>query len=125
MIRPALVSFALLTLFASAPALAAELVMFERDGCPWCARFDAEVGRIYPKTDEGAKAPLRHVDIHATRPADLAAIEPGAFTPTFVLVDNGKEIGRIRGFTGEAFFYGFLDSLLAKLDKTKTAAATQ
>ena len=41
------------------PARAAELVMFERAGCVWCERFNAEIGRIYDKTDEGAKAKLR------------------------------------------------------------------
>lgn len=108
---------------SNAPARAAELVMFERAGCGWCARFNAEVGAIYDKTDEGAKARLRHVDLDKPRPADLAGIEPGAFTPTFVLVDHGKEIGRIRGYSGEAFFYGYLDNLLAKLDAKKTAHA--
>jgi hypothetical protein len=31
-------------------ASAAELVMYRRDGCFWCARWDSEIGPIYPKT---------------------------------------------------------------------------
>ena len=87
------------------------------------ARFDAEVGKIYPKTDEAARAPLRRVDINGPRPADLAEIDFGAFTPTFVLVDGGHERGRIRGYPGEESFYGMLDSMLRDLDSAKTASS--
>ncbi len=40
-------------------AVAAELVMFESPGCPWCARWHAEVGPGYGRSDEGKRAPLR------------------------------------------------------------------
>lgn len=100
--------FALLATTASA----AELVMFERAGCVWCARFDAEVAPIYGKTDESQAAPLRRVDLGRPLPADLAGIDPGAFTPTFVVLDDGREIGRIRGYPGDAFFFGLLGRIL-------------
>lgn len=106
----AIAAFALL----SAPtACAAELVMFERAGCVWCARFDAEIAPIYGKTEESQAAPLRRVDLNGPRPADLAGIDPGAFTPTFVVVQEGREVGRIRGYPGDAFFFGLLDRILA------------
>ncbi len=95
-----------------AQAGAAELVMFERAGCAWCARFDSEIAPAYPKTDEGRTAPLRRVDRDQPPPADLAGIDPGGFTPTFVVVDKGREIGRIRGYPGDAFFFGLLDRIL-------------
>lgn len=98
-----------------APARAAELVVFERAGCVWCARWNAEVGAAYGKTAEGAKAPLRRVDLARGVPADLAGVKPVVYTPTFVLVDGGKEIGRIEGYSDNAFFYGYLDGLLARL----------
>ncbi len=47
----------------SQAASAAELVMFERAGCPWCRNWDREIATIYPKTPEGAKAPLRRVSL--------------------------------------------------------------
>ncbi|UFZ03716.1 thioredoxin [Bradyrhizobium ontarionense] len=96
----------------SLPAAASELVMFERAGCGWCARFNAEIAPIYAKTDEGRDAPLRRVDLGKPLPADLAGIDPGAFTPTFVIVDQGREIGRIRGYPGEAFFFGLLGRIM-------------
>ena len=96
----------------SSPAFAAELVMFERPGCGWCARFNAEIAPIYAKTDEGRALPLRRVDLAKALPADLAGIDPGAFTPTFVVVDQGREIGRIRGYPGDAFFFGLLGRIM-------------
>ena len=101
---------------AAAPAGAAELVMFEDAGCVWCARFNAEIAPIYPKTDEGKRAPLRRVDSGGALPADLAFIAPERLTPLFVLVDQGREIGRIRGYPGEDHFWGLLDMLMKKLD---------
>ncbi|MFZ1813535.1 MAG: thioredoxin [Rhizobiaceae bacterium] len=95
-------------------AQAAELVMFEQQNCHWCEAWHAEIGPIYPKTRESQLAPLRRVDIHGTMPDDLADIDSGRFTPTFVLVENGHEIGRIRGYPGEDFFWGLLDELMHK-----------
>lgn len=101
-----------LLLTSAASAGAVELVMFERAGCTWCARFNAEIAPIYPKTDQSRTAPLRRVDLDRALPADLAGIDPGPFTPTFVIVDQGREIGRIRGYPGNAFFFGLLDRIL-------------
>lgn len=107
---------------AATGAPAAELIMFEQVGCPWCVRWHAEIGEIYAKTDEGKKAPLRRVDIFDELPEDLKWVRPETFTPSFVLVDNGKEYGRIRGYPGEDFFWWHLGEMLKKL-KTKPQAA--
>jgi hypothetical protein len=37
------------------------------------------------------------------------------YTPTFVLVDRGREIGRIVGYPGEDFFWELLAGLIKKL----------
>jgi len=49
-------------------------------------------------------------------PSDLQFITGLVYTPTFVLVDKGKEIGRIRGYPGEGFFWGLLQQLISKLE---------
>ena len=100
---------------------AAELVMFEQAGCAWCEIFDREVAPIYPKTTEGQRAPLRRVNIDRALPSDLAFIEVERLAPLFVLVDNGQEIGRIRGYPGEDNFWGLLGVLIKKLDTTGTS----
>jgi hypothetical protein len=94
---------------------AAELVMFESAGCEWCATWDREVGIVYHKTAEGQRAPLRRVDKAAPRPADLTGVDGIVYTPTFVLMDGGSEIGRILGYPGESHFWGLLGVLLEKL----------
>lgn len=104
-----------LSLVIAPAAPAAELVMFEAAGCGYCRAWDQEVGAIYPRSDLGAVAPLRRVDIAAPRPEDLRAISGVVFTPTFVLIDNGAEVGRITGYIGEFQFWGLLDRMIAGL----------
>ena len=99
----------------AAPAKAAELVMLEEAGCGWCERWNEEIGVIYNKSREGRIAPLRRLDIHDHLPKDLSFLNKGRYTPTFVLVDRGREIGRIRGYPGEDFFWGYLGQLMEKL----------
>jgi thioredoxin-related protein len=111
-----LVSF----LLALTPTRAAELVMFEQAGCAWCKAFDREIASVYGKTQEGLRAPLRRVDIDQARPPDLNFIEGERLTPLFVLIDKGREIGRIRGYPGEDHFWGLLGALIKKLDTPVT-----
>lgn len=97
------------------PAFAAELVMFERTGCVWCVRWEREIGPIYPKTEEGRLAPLRHVSLDRGPPRDMALAEPVFYTPTFVLMDEGREIGRITGYIGEDAFWGLLGKMVGRI----------
>ena len=112
-----------LLLFAliAAPAHSAELVMFEQKGCVWCQKFDREIAPAYDKTTEGTRAPLRRLDIAQPIPADLAFIRRERFTPVFVLVNEGREIGRIRGYPGDIFFWGLLANLVERLDRGESA----
>jgi hypothetical protein len=104
-------------LLAPLTAQAAELIMFEQKGCVWCRRFDREVAPVYEKTAEGRRAPLRRVDIAEPQPPDLAFVRRERFTPVFVLVDKGREFGRIRGYPGDTFFWGLLAGMLERLDR--------
>ena len=106
-------------IFALGDARAAELVMFEQAGCEWCETFDREIAPIYAKSEEGVRAPLRRVDITKAPPPDLAFIQVERFTPLFVLVDKGREIGRIRGYPGPERFWMQLSVLFGKLDAAR------
>ncbi len=92
-----------------------ELVMVEESGCVYCERFNHEIADIYPKTQEGMRAPLRRIDIDDGWPADLAEVAPETLTPTFILVENGREVGRLRGYRGDEYFWFLIGELLAKL----------
>ena len=95
----------------SLPAGAADLVMVEQEGCIYCARWDEDISHIYPKTEQGERAPLRRVQLRDL-PDDIEFASRPVFTPTFVLVENGRELGRIEGYGGDQFFWFVLDKLL-------------
>ena len=113
----------ILALLPAPPAGAAELVMFEQKGCVWCQRFDRDIAPAYDKTAEGQRAPLRRVDTAGPVPQDLGFIKRERFTPVFVLIDQGREFGRIRGYPGDIFFWGLLANLIERLDRGDPAPA--
>ena len=106
----------LVVTFSPRVGWAAELVMFEAQGCGWCAAWHRDVGGIYHKPPESQAAPLRRVDLDAPRPHDLVAVRGVIYTPTFVLMDQGREVGRIQGYPGVDHFWGLLGILLQELD---------
>ena len=106
--------FLAITIMSIASTSAAELVMFRRDGCPWCAAWDRDISHIYGKTDIGRRVPLQMADIHRDRPRFMLK-STVIYTPTFVLVDKGREVGRIEGYTGDYFFWGLLERLIEQL----------
>lgn len=96
----------------ASPAAELRLMMVEQPGCIYCARWDAQIAPIYPKTPEGRIAPLERVQLHGPYPPEVRLQRPATFTPTFILVADGEEVGRIEGYPGEDFFWGLLDQLL-------------
>ena len=101
---------------AGTQANAAELLMFEQAGCPFCQAFDAEIASGYPDSEAGRAAPLRRVDIHDDRRGGIASLRPAVFTPTFVLIDDdNREVGRLEGYPGRRWFYPEIDALISRL----------
>ena len=105
---------AVLALVWAAPAVALTLVMVEREGCIYCAAWDARVAPIYPKTPEGQAAPLVRVNIRDMHASGLDFAAPVVLTPTFVLMEDGRELDRIEGYPGEDFFWGLLGKMIAE-----------
>ncbi len=96
------------------------LLMFEQPGCHYCAQWNTDVSPEYPLTDEGREAPLERVQLHDPIEVGITLVAPPVYTPTFVLLSNGTEVGRIEGYPGEDFFWALLGQLIAKakIDKT-------
>lgn len=90
------------------------LLMAEEPGCIWCTRWHEEIGSIYPKTGEGNAAPLRRVNLNDPLPQDITLARRVSFTPTFILLVDGAEKGRIEGYPGDDFFWGILGHLLER-----------
>lgn len=88
------------------------LVMFRRVGCPWCHAWDEEIGPIYPKTEIGSQLPLREVDIDQQGDGGIELVRPVRYTPTFILVADTTEVGRIEGYPGDEFFWVRLEQIV-------------
>jgi hypothetical protein len=58
------------------------------------------------------------------QPANVALAGPVVGSPTFVLIESGKEIGRIVGYPGADFFWGLLAQLIEKLEAAPSEAAS-
>jgi hypothetical protein len=105
---------------ATAPAV---LVIIGDPGCPYCARWEREVAPGYIASDDGKLAPLVRRYRHAP---DIAFIERVVFSPTFVLLVRGREIGRIVGYGGADLFWmqmaALIDDARAALQRSGAAA---
>ena len=88
------------------------LVMVEEHGCPYCRAWMRDVGEFYHKTSEGKFAPLMRMDMDGARKKFNLNVN---FTPTFVILKNGKEAGRLIGYIDDSFFWPKLDTILAKI----------
>lgn len=110
------IMLAVLLFAGPSAAIGQKLLMFESDDCSWCRQWHAEVGDAYEKTEEGRKLPLRTMDIHDNPPAGIQLREPVRYTPTFVVVNERREVGRITGYPGEAHFWGLLNTLIERIE---------
>ena len=111
MLKP--LAILLFTLLPQTVVADVRLFMAEERGCYWCAQWNEEISHIYPKTPEGRTAPLVRYDLHGDMP-DVAFVRRVSFTPTFILVQDGVEVGRIEGYPGEDFFWGLLTMMFER-----------
>jgi thioredoxin-like negative regulator of GroEL len=101
----------------SAGAHGAELLYFFSPSCGYCKAFDEEVAGIYPKTEAGRKAPLKRVEVDpdSFKPLEPdVAFDPGT-VPVFVLVEDGREIARLNGYSGDELFWMSMQRMLDQL----------
>ena len=91
---------------------ASELIMFNADYCSWCHKWDDEIGVIYSLTPESCQAPIRKVETGDQLPDSISINESVQYTPTFVLIHNQSEVGRIVGYQGQDFFWPMLNDLI-------------
>lgn len=87
------------------------LIMVDAIDCGYCRKWEREVGVGYPKSEEGRVAPLTKIRRGDARLKGFSGL---AYTPTFILVVNGQERGRIVGYPGADFFWAELDRLIKR-----------
>ena len=86
------------------------LVMFTSKDCPVCQARERKIGSIYKKSHYQVTLPLTRLNFSTPRPDWLSIQKPISGTPTFVIIKNGHEIGRILGFTDPEMFWWQLSS---------------
>ena len=114
--------FLLLAVFIASggigPAKAADsrgqLVMITSSHCPWCEAFEDDVGKGYDRAEEALTYPLRRHDFYHKMPDDLAHLTPATMTPTFIVMRNGAEVGRIIGYPGAELFWWRISEFTAQ-----------
>lgn len=112
------ISLVFCALFSSAASVSAEqkppieLLFVTSDYCPFCKAWERDIGQIYDSTLYAKKAQLRRVDL-----SDVdSALPPGSAdvfgTPTFLIVGNNTEIGRIEGYQSREMFFWALSEYI-------------
>lgn len=96
------------------PAQAAQLVLFEGSWCGVCQHWNKTIGAGYAANETGRKVPLRRVEVGGALPPELSRPYVGKVygVPTFVVMDRGREVGRIEGYTSEKYFWQKLGDIL-------------
>ena len=104
----------LLTAFSYAAEIKTpkELVFITSDICPFCQAWERDVGHIYDSTPHAQHATLRRIDF-----AEIAFVSPElkdavVGTPTFLIFENGAEIGRIEGYQSSEMFFWALSEYI-------------
>jgi len=107
------------SMFISSAGLAAEqarsleLVFITSEYCPFCKAWERDVGQIYDSTPYALKARLRRVDLGDVDSALPAGAVKVFGTPTFLIVENNTEIGRIEGYQSSEMFFWALSEYIS------------
>jgi thioredoxin-related protein len=89
----------------------AALLMVDDPACTYCRKWDREVSAAYENSEEGQLAPLVRRRMRSDVVQKFRGIRG---TPTFLLLVEGREVGRIIGYAGADFFWGELQLLITK-----------
>ena len=91
-----------------------ELVMVTSDYCPFCQAWERDIGVLYAKSPYAPSLPLTRVDIGSAIPEGVILQSPVLGTPTFLIIQNGQEIDRQRGYDDEEMFWWWLSEHVAE-----------
>lgn len=95
-----------------AAASSLQLLVAHDTSCGDFARWQSEIGPGYAESKLGRGAPLLRVNMQGPWPNGLALASAPRQTPTFILIRDGQEIGRIEGYGEASRFWVQLNSLM-------------
>ncbi|MCH9808358.1 MAG: thioredoxin family protein [Alphaproteobacteria bacterium] len=97
----------------AAPAANLQLVVLEVPGCIYCGIFRRQLLPNYKASKQGRKVPVRFVDLNDPALGEIGLTQPVGVVPTFVVLENNQEIGRIPGYVSHHDFFKAIDHILA------------
>ncbi|MBU1212876.1 MAG: thioredoxin family protein [Alphaproteobacteria bacterium] len=97
---------------SAAPGPSLQLIVLETDGCVYCDVFRRRLLAAYQSSKQGKRAPIRFVNINDPALGDLGLTQPVGIVPTFIMLENNQEIGRIPGLMGHQDFFRAIDYML-------------
>ena len=90
------------------------VIMVTSEYCPSCQAWERDVGAVFSNSPYAAQLPLTRVEIGNKMPGKIILKKPITGTPTFLIIRNGQEIDRQRGYQDEEIFYWWLSEHMAK-----------
>ena len=90
------------------------LIMVTSDHCPFCQAWERDVGAVYDKSPYAPALPLTRLDMGSSMPEGVALQNPVVGTPTFLIIRDGKEIERQRGYDDAEIFWWWLSEHVAE-----------
>lgn len=100
----------------ASPGSGKELLVFEVDGCTYCAVFRRDVLARYQRSPLNTEAPIRFVDLNKTSEKHYALNGDIAMVPTAVLMSQGREVDRLAGYWGPDNFFKLMAGILARTE---------
>ena len=90
------------------------LVMVTSDYCPFCQAWERDVGVVYDKSPYAPSLPLTRVEMGSAMPEGVSLQAPVVGTPTFLIIKDGREIDRQRGYDDAEMFWWWLSEHAAE-----------
>ena len=97
--------------FSTLPGIAIAgtmLVMVTSDYCPFCEAWERDIGAVYDKSPYAPLLPLTRVNMGSALLEGVSLQAPVVGTPTFLIIQDGREIDRQRGYDDAEMFWWWL-----------------
>ena len=93
-------------------AVRLEVLVFESESCIYCRIFRRDVLPQYLQSKRAKMAPIKFIDVKRVDPKKLGIVAPLTMLPTFVIMREGRERGRINGYLGPEPFFHMVSQIL-------------
>ena len=82
-----------------------KILMFDSNFCMFCEAWEQEIGIVFEKSDYAKYFQLMRRDRSKQDQINIDLKSTVIGTPTFVIINKNREIGRIVGYSGAEMFW--------------------